>query len=73
MDLIATPSDVRGLYRLSSTSIVGTLWLQTHFPESEWELLIGDQASFGPDCLSTLLDDARSAGLAVQAEAMAQP
>ena len=73
MDLLAKPSDVVGLYRLSSTSILGTLWLQTHFPESEWELLMEDRASFGPDCLSMLLDDARSAGLAVQTEAMAQP
>lgn len=70
MDLIATPSDVIGLYRLSATSIFGTLWLQTHFPESEWDLLMGNQASFGPDCLSLLLDDARSAGLAVESEAV---
>ena len=70
MDLIATPSDVIGLYRLSSTSIFGTLWLQTHFPESEWDLLMENQASFGPDCLNLLLDDARSAGLAVESEAI---
>ena len=70
MDLIATPSDVIGLYRLSSTSIFGTLWLQTHFPESEWDLLIANQANFGLDCLSLLLDDARSAGLTVQSEAV---
>ena len=72
MDLVATPSDVIGLYRLSPTSIFGTLWLQTHFPESEWDLLIANQASFGLDCLSLFLM-MRSAGLAVQSEAVTLP
>ena len=66
MDLVATPLDVKGLFRLSPKSCVGALWLQTHFPQSEWETLLSDQASFHDDCLKEIIVDARSAGLNVQ-------
>ena len=66
MDLVARPSEVSGLFSLSASTVLGALWLQTHFPPSDWETLLSDQATFGSDCLSSLLEDARLAGLAVQ-------
>ena len=66
MDLHVQHVDAPGLGRLSVASVHGALWLQTHFPEEEWNTLLAGQACFGMDCLSDLLDDARSAGLQVQ-------
>ena len=65
LDLITTPCDVAGLHRLSIGSVVGALWLQTHFPCEEWETLLGDQSCFGSDCINDLLSDAQVAGLQV--------
>jgi len=55
------------LARLIVASVHGALWLHTHFPEEEWATLLSGEACFGVDCLSTLLNDARSAGLLVNA------
>ena len=63
--LVTTPADVAGLHRLSPQSIHGVLWLQTHFPASEWDALLQDQACFSADCLDHLLSDAVEAGLLV--------
>ena len=47
-------------------SVLGAIWVQTHFEQGEWDTLLSGQACFGVDCLSDLLSDARQAGLAVQ-------
>ena len=65
VDLVTTPGDVLGLYRLQAQTIHGVLWLQTHFPASEWDALLHDQACFSGDCLDNLLADALKAGLLV--------
>ena len=65
VDLLTTPADVAGLRRLHPQSIHGVLWLQTHFPASEWDALLHDHACFGGDCLDHLLSDALDAGLLV--------
>ena len=65
MDLTTSPSEVAGLFRLRATSILGALWLQTHFPKKEWDTLLSDQASFGHDCLNSLIEDAKCSGLTV--------
>ena len=66
MDLITRPCDVAGLHRLTIGSVIGALWLQTHFPRSDWDTLLSGQASFSSDCVDSLMADARSAGLNVQ-------
>ena len=66
LDLITTPCDVAGLHRLSIGSVVGALWLQTHFPSADWDTLLAGKASFSSDCVDSLMADARSAGLNVQ-------
>jgi hypothetical protein len=65
VDLVTTPADVAGLRCLYPQSIHGVLWLQTHFPASEWDALLQDQACFSADCLDHLLSDALDAGLLV--------
>ena len=65
LDLVTAPADVAGLRRLYPQSIHGVLWLQTHFPASEWDALLQDQACFSADCLDHLLSDAVDAGLLV--------
>ena len=47
-------------------SIHGVLWLQTHFPPTEWDALFESRAVFATDSLECLLDDAGLAGLTVQ-------
>jgi hypothetical protein len=66
LDLVTTRSDVVGLHRLVPQSIHGVLWLQTHFPASEWDALLLNQACLSRDCLDNLLSDAMAAGLLVQ-------
>ena len=65
LDLVTTQTDVAGLRRLYPQSIHGVLWLQSHFPASEWDALLQDQACFSADCLDHLLSDALDAGLLV--------
>ena len=65
VDLVTTPADLVGLFRLHPRSILGVLWLQTHFPASEWDALLQNQACFSADCLDQLLSDAVAAGLLV--------
>jgi hypothetical protein len=67
LDLVTSPSDIRGLHRLQAQTIHGVLWLQSHFPASEWDALLHDQACFSEDCLDNLLSDALKAGLLIQA------
>ncbi len=66
MDLVVTPSDHDALQQLTASSIVGVLWLQTHFPASEWDALFEERAVFASDSLESLLADAGMAGLTVQ-------
>ena len=65
VDLVTTPADVASLRRLYPLSIHGVIWLQTHFPASEWDALLQDQACFSADCLDHLLSDAVDAGLMI--------
>jgi hypothetical protein len=65
VDLVTTHADVAGLRRLYPQSIHGVLWLQSHFPASDWDALLQDQACFSADCLDHLLSDAVDAGLLV--------
>ena len=62
-----------GLVQLTPNSAHAVLWLQTHFPEGEWNTLLSGQACFGIDCLSDLLNDARAAGLNVTAPVVVEP
>ncbi len=47
-------------------SILGVLWLQSHFPPEEWDALTKGAVVLKHDNAQTLLIDARSAGLIVK-------
>lgn len=66
MDLVVSRCDRDALQQLTPGSIHGVLWLQTHFPSSEWDALFEERAVFAPDSLEMLLADAGLAGLTVQ-------
>jgi len=65
MDLIAKQIEPE-LVQLIPKSIHGVFWLQTHFPETEWDTLLSDQAAFENNCMTSLMTDARRAGLSVE-------
>ena len=67
MDLIAKQVEP-GLIQLFPNSIHAVLWLQTHFPKREWDALLNNQAAFEDACFTTLMADARRAGLNVDLE-----
>ena len=72
LDLLVQHVDRPGFVRLIVASVHGALWLHTHFPEEEWTTLQSSEACFGMVCLSTLLEDARSAGLLVNAHVVVE-
>ena len=47
-------------------SIVGVLWLQTHFPPSDWDELTQGAVVVKHENARAMLIDARSAGLIVK-------
>ena len=47
-------------------SVLGVLWLQSHFPSSEWDALTNGAVVLKPQNAEMLLIDARSAGLIVK-------
>jgi len=65
VDLVAQTLD-SNLVKLRPNSILGVFWLQSHFPEHEWETLINGQAAFELHCMHLLADDARAAGIKVE-------
>ena len=59
-------SEQDSLHQLMPGSIHGVLWLQTHFPSTEWDALFESRAVFATDSLQCLINDAGLAGLTVQ-------
>lgn len=63
MDLTLVPLD-QGI-RLLPTSILGLLWLQTHFGKRHWEQLAGGITRIDRVSADQLLQDAERGGLRV--------
>ena len=63
MDLKLTAVDAS--FSISPTSALGLIWLQAHFPASEWGVLLSGNAVFSADCVDAMVADAEVAGLAV--------
>lgn len=61
MDLSLVGSN--GAFRLQPSSVLGMLWLQTHFETDHWELLSSGRASVSADSIHTLCEDAEAGGL----------
>ena len=52
-------------YRITARSVLGMLWLQTHFDASDWDSVCSGRARLHTDGVSSLCRDARQAGLQV--------
>ena len=48
---------------LQPRSVLGVLWLQTHFEASSWDLICSGQARLRVETREALCRDARAAGL----------
>ena len=51
---------------LRPTSIIGMLWLQTHFDNEQWEALSNNQVLISKENSKLLIKDATSAGLKIK-------
>ena len=51
---------------LNPTSIVGMLWLQTHFDNNQWEALSNNEVIISEENSKLLVKDATSAGLNIE-------
>ena len=51
---------------LKPTSILGMLWLQTHFENEQWEALSNDEVIISKENSNLLVKDATKAGLKIE-------
>ena len=51
---------------LKAKSIIGMLWLQTHFDNEQWEALSNDQVIISNNNSKLLIQDATNAGLKIE-------
>ena len=51
---------------LHPTSIIGMLWLQTHFENDQWEALANNSVIISRENSDFLVKDANSAGLTIE-------
>ena len=51
---------------LKPTSVMGMLWLQTHFDNNQWEALSNNEVIISQENSKLLVEDATSAGLNIK-------
>ena len=51
---------------LHPTSVIGMLWLQTHFENDQWEALSNNEVIISQENSKLLIKDVTSAGLKIQ-------
>tara|TARA_Y200000002_G_scaffold304284_1_gene259880 strand:+ start:164 stop:433 length:270 start_codon:yes stop_codon:yes gene_type:complete len=51
---------------LMPTSVIGMLWLQTHFENDQWEALSNNEVIISEENSELLVEDATSAGLNIE-------
>ena len=51
---------------LKPTSVIGMLWLQTHFENNQWEALSNESVIISNENSELLIKDATSAGLNIE-------
>ena len=51
---------------LKPTSVIGMLWLQTHFDNNHWEALSNNEVIVSKENCKLLVKDATSAGLKIK-------
>ena len=66
MDICLVNIDNNSNKSLKPTSILGMLWLQTHFEDNQWEALSNNQVIISKENSKLLVKDAISAGLNIK-------
>ena len=66
MDICLVNIDNNSNKSLNPTSVVGMLWLQTHFENNQWEALSNNEVIISNENSKLLVKDAHSAGLNIK-------
>lgn len=66
MDICLVNIDNKSNKSLKPTSVIGMLWLQTHFEDNQWEALSNNQVIISKENSKLLVKDAISAGLKIK-------
>ena len=66
MDICLVDIDNNSNKSLKPTSVIGMLWLQTHFEDNQWEALSNNQVIISKENSKLLVNDAISAGLKIK-------
>ena len=66
MDICLVNIDNNSNKSLKPTSVIGMLWLQTHFEDNQWEALSNNQVIISKENSMLLVNDAISAGLNIK-------
>ena len=66
MDICLANIDNKSNKSLKPISVIGMLWLQTHFDNEQWESLSNNEVIISNENSKLLVKDAISAGLKIQ-------
>ena len=66
MDICLINIDNNSTKSLQPTSVIGMLWLQTHFESDKWEALSNNSVVISDENSKLLIEDATSAGLNIK-------
>ena len=66
MDICLENIDNKLNKSLKPKSVIGMLWLQTHFDNDQWEALSNDEVIISKDNSKLLIKDATKAGLKIE-------
>ena len=66
MDICLVSIDNKFNKSIKPTSILGMLWLQTHFENNQWEALSNDSVIISEENSKFLVQDALSAGINIK-------
>ena len=66
MDICLLNIDNNSNKSLKPTSVIGMLWLQTHFEDNQWEALSNNQVIISKENSKLLIKDGISAGLKIK-------
>jgi len=66
MDICLINIDQNSTKSLQPTSVLGMLWLQTHFENDHWEALSNNSVLISQENSKLLIEDATSAGLNIK-------
>ena len=66
MDICLINIDKNSTKSIQPTSVLGMLWLQTHFENDNWEALSNNSVLISEENSKLLIEDATSAGLNIK-------